>query len=153
METGTFGERLQDLRVQRKESQETLARAAGVTSSSVSRWERNLAVPNSKELVAIAKHYKVSLDHLLLGEIPAVAAQPDLEDFANFMGTHYGRVARDRGYLNALAKLNYPYRPSLELYKALVSAFELHDHRTDEPPKKHDESASSAHKARKPTRR
>jgi transcriptional regulator with XRE-family HTH domain len=153
MDTGTFGARLQGLRVQRKESQEALARAVDVTSSSVSRWERDLALPNSKELVAIAKHYRVSLDHLLLGQIPAIAAQPDLVDFANFMGTHYGRVARERGYLDALAKLAYPYRPSLELYKALVSAFELHDHRTDEPPKKTDESGSSVHKARKPSRR
>ncbi len=60
-----FGERLLKLREERKETQDQLAKAVGITRQSLSRYETNERTPNIELIYNIAKHYEVSADYLL----------------------------------------------------------------------------------------
>lgn len=59
-----FAERLKELRTENKLSTTELGLAIGVTSMTISRWERLLRIPNIENLVALAKYFKVSTDYL-----------------------------------------------------------------------------------------
>lgn len=58
--------RLLDLRKKNNLSQEELAEQLGVSRQAVSKWERAEASPDTDNLIALAKLYKVSLDEMLL---------------------------------------------------------------------------------------
>lgn len=68
-----FGERLLALREERKETQQQLADAIGITRQSLSRYETNERTPNIDLIYNIAKHYNVSCDYLLgLSEVKSL---------------------------------------------------------------------------------
>ena len=60
----TFGEKLKELRLERKMGQVDLAQAIGVSKGIISLWENGLREPTLANLVAIAKYFEVSIDYL-----------------------------------------------------------------------------------------
>lgn len=60
----TFARILRRLRSRRRESQEELAERAGISQTSVSRYELAEADPAMTALVALAEHFGVSVGHL-----------------------------------------------------------------------------------------
>jgi len=60
-----IGDRIKALRLKNGETQDTLAKAVGVTAQAVSKWENNVTTPDISLLVPIADHFWVSTDHLL----------------------------------------------------------------------------------------
>lgn len=60
-----IGEKIRQLRLTHKMTQEQLADRLGVSYQSVSRWENGITYPDIEFLPAIAKHFSVSLDYLL----------------------------------------------------------------------------------------
>ena len=60
-----FGEILKDLRRKNDITQEELADILGVTSQSVSRWEKGACYPDMELLPAIANYFNVTVDDLL----------------------------------------------------------------------------------------
>lgn len=68
-----FGERLLALREERKETQQQLADAIGITRQSLSRYETNERTPNIDLIYSVSKHYNVSADYLLgLSEVKSL---------------------------------------------------------------------------------
>ncbi|MCI5795234.1 MAG: helix-turn-helix domain-containing protein [Ruminococcus sp.] len=68
-----FGKRLLELRDERNETQEQLAKAVNITRQSLSRYEANERTPNIELIYNIAKHYEVSADYLLgLSEVKSL---------------------------------------------------------------------------------
>ena len=63
--TCKIGEKIRQLRLQHKKTQEQLADRLGVSYQSVSRWENGVTYPDIEFLPAIAKCFSVSLDYLL----------------------------------------------------------------------------------------
>ena len=63
--TCKIGEKIRQLRIQHKMTQEQLADRLGVSYQSVSRWENGVTYPDIEFLPAIAKQFSVSLDYLL----------------------------------------------------------------------------------------
>ena len=63
--TCKIGEKIRQLRLQHKKTQEQLADRLGVSYQSVSRWENSVTYPDIEFLPAIAKCFSVSLDYLL----------------------------------------------------------------------------------------
>lgn len=61
----TFGEKLLNLRRARGWTQEELADKIDVTRQALSKWEANSALPDTKNVVAIAKLFGVTTDYLL----------------------------------------------------------------------------------------
>ena len=59
-----FAERLKELRTEMGLSTTNLGKAIGVSHVAISRWEREMRIPNIENLVALAKFFKVSTDFL-----------------------------------------------------------------------------------------
>lgn len=69
----TFGEKLQKFRARAGLSQDQLAELLDVSRKSVSKWERNEAMPEAEKIVRISRQFGVSTDYLLLEELDASA--------------------------------------------------------------------------------
>ncbi|MBR6608926.1 MAG: helix-turn-helix transcriptional regulator [Oscillospiraceae bacterium] len=65
----TLGAKLQNLRKQTGMSQETLAGQLGVSRQAVSRWELDISLPETENIIKLAKIFNVSFDYLLNEEI------------------------------------------------------------------------------------
>lgn len=116
-----FGQRLAKLREDRGLRQEDIARDLDMSVGTISRWERGENHPHAEQIAALARYFDTSADHLVLGQpIQSLTATPE---FRKFLVTDYGRIARQRGWLNFLASADYPTPPTLRLYKELVHAF------------------------------
>ena len=61
----TLGEKLQRLRKARGMSQEELAAQMGVSRQAVSRWELNIALPDTENVVRLSELFGVTTDYLL----------------------------------------------------------------------------------------
>lgn len=69
---------LQELRKQKKVTQQRLADALGVSRSAVAMWETGGNDPDADMLIRIAKYFGVSVDYLLGGEEPE--PKPNTDD-------------------------------------------------------------------------
>lgn len=72
-----FHEKLQQLRKQKKLTQEELAEQLYVSRTAVSKWESGRGFPSIESLKAISKCFDVSLDELLSSEEMLSAAEED----------------------------------------------------------------------------
>ena len=72
-----FHEKLQQLRRERKLTQEQLAEALHVSRTAVSKWESGRGWPNIDSLKDIARFFSVTVDELLSGEELLTVAEED----------------------------------------------------------------------------
>lgn len=61
----TTGEKLQNLRKENNYTQEELADILGVSRQSISKWESDVAFPETDKLITLAKLYHCTIDYLL----------------------------------------------------------------------------------------
>lgn len=61
----TFGEKLTKLRKEHNYTQEQLAEVLGVSRQSISKWESDLAYPETEKLIRIGELFDCSMDYLL----------------------------------------------------------------------------------------
>ena len=61
----TTGEKLQKLRKDNDYTQEELAEIMSVSRQSISKWESDIAFPETEKLIALSKLYHCSIDYLL----------------------------------------------------------------------------------------
>ena len=64
----TTGEKLQKLRKENNYTQEELAEIMNVSRQSISKWESDIAFPETEKLIALSKLYHCSTDYLLNSE-------------------------------------------------------------------------------------
>lgn len=69
----TFGEKIQALRKSRGWSQEQLAEQINVSRQALSKWENGTAIPDTNNVVQLAKLFGVTTDYLLVEEIGSAA--------------------------------------------------------------------------------
>lgn len=72
----SLGEALKENRVRCQMTQEFVAETLGVSRQSVSKWENGSSDPNTSNLIALAKLYKVSPEALLQCAEPAPEETP-----------------------------------------------------------------------------
>ena len=65
----TLGEKLSKLRKEYNYTQEQLAEILGVSRQSISKWESDIAYPETDKLIKIGKLFECSMDYLLKDEI------------------------------------------------------------------------------------
>ena len=65
----TLGEKLSKLRKEYNYTQEQLADILGVSRQSISKWESDMAYPETEKLIALGKLFGCSMDYLLKDEI------------------------------------------------------------------------------------
>ena len=61
----TLGEKLSKLRKEHNYTQEQLAEVLGVTRQSISKWESDIAYPETDKLIKIGRIFQCSMDYLL----------------------------------------------------------------------------------------
>lgn len=71
----SMGERLRELRLRRKISQEEVARHIGITRSAYSHYEINNRQPVYETLIKVAAYFDVSLDYIIGGTTPVSAPE------------------------------------------------------------------------------
>ena len=74
----TLGDKLAKLRKERNYTQEELADLLHVSRQAVSKWESDLAYPETDKLLQLGKLYDCSMDYLLK-DIPDAATTNDNE--------------------------------------------------------------------------
>lgn len=62
----SLGEKLSKLRKENNYTQEQLADVLGVSRQSVSKWELNIAYPETDKLIYLSKLYNVSIDYIVM---------------------------------------------------------------------------------------
>ena len=60
-----FSERLKELRIEKRLSQEQVAKSIGVSQAAIARWEKGVQIPNIDYAILIARFFNVSTDYLL----------------------------------------------------------------------------------------
>lgn len=60
-----IGQRIRDLRKQKKMSQSELAKIIGVTQTTITAWETGKAEPSSSAVANLADYFNVTTDYLL----------------------------------------------------------------------------------------
>lgn len=86
-----FGEKLKNLRIDRKLTQDELAEKIYVTRTAISKWETDRGYPNIESLKAIAKFFSVSLDELLSTDEMLTIAEEEVKQKAkHFRDLIYG---------------------------------------------------------------
>ena len=61
----SFAERLKELREERGLSQMGLARATGISQSSLARWELGKSEPTASSLIVLSRFFGESVDYIL----------------------------------------------------------------------------------------
>ena len=107
-----FAQRLKKLRTDSQISQETLAKALGVSYQAVSKWEGAQNYPDVALLPAIADFFGVSVDYLL--GVEPKRKQGQIEEILETVKTNLrtGDLEKSAALLRAGLK-NYPNNPSL----------------------------------------
>ena len=65
----TLGEKLSKLRKEYNYTQEQLAEILGVSRQSISKWESDIAYPETDKLIELGKLFECSMDYLLKDNI------------------------------------------------------------------------------------
>ena len=65
----TFGEKLSKLRKEYNYTQEQLADILGVTRQSISKWESDIAYPETEKLIKLGRPFECSMDYLLSEDV------------------------------------------------------------------------------------
>ena len=65
----TLGEKLSKLRKEYNYTQEQLAEILGVSRQSISKWESDIAYPETEKLIELGKLFECSMDYLLKDEV------------------------------------------------------------------------------------
>lgn len=71
IDTTAVGRTIAALRQQKGLSQQALADLCSVTHQAVSKWENGLALPDIQTLLFLSRHFEVSMEDILSGNIPA----------------------------------------------------------------------------------
>lgn len=66
----TIGQRISELRKERSYSQEYVAEQLGVSRQAVSKWETDLSVPDTNNLIGLSELFDVSVEYIATGKKP-----------------------------------------------------------------------------------
>ena len=64
----SIGKRISELRVERKLSQEYIAEKLNISRQAVSKWENDLSIPDTNNLIELSRLFDVSVEYLLIGD-------------------------------------------------------------------------------------
>ena len=81
----TFGEKLKQLRTDKKLTQDELAEILYVSRTAVSKWESGRGFPNIESLKAIAEYFLVTVDDLLSGDELITLARQEQREKENYI--------------------------------------------------------------------
>jgi transcriptional regulator with XRE-family HTH domain len=92
----TLGTKLQQLRKQKRFSQEELAQQLNVSRQAVSKWELDESKPDTDNVILLSKLYSVSTDFLLIDEFVSDSNIPAVTAIAETLTSEYRNGGRSR---------------------------------------------------------
>ena len=130
----TLGEKLSKLRKEYNYTQEQLADIIGVTRQSISKWESDIAYPETDKLIKIGKLFECSMDYLFNEDITEKQElEPDQKEsfgdkFKNQLYEHdsakrvFGNMKKENIYkflftVSAFLFLGFVIRVSVDIFK------------------------------------
>lgn len=110
----SIGQRIKDLRLQRRLSQKALAKSVGVSSTAISQWEREENEPRGKHLSKLSKALGTTVEYLTVAVKPPVQ---ELADNSCVLVSFYPEVNASGGYgaCNYDERTNYTPIPAYVL--------------------------------------
>lgn len=91
----TLGDKLSKLRKENNYTQEQLAEILGVSRQAISKWESNIAYPETEKLLRLGELYECSMDYLLKDENSEPISVPKSKSFTlNFTNPNFERVSK-----------------------------------------------------------
>lgn len=102
----TMGEKLSKLRRENNYTQEQLAEVLGVSRQAISKWESNVAFPETEKLIRLSEMYGCSLDYLLKDGIETDYTgkmshdQKTEEDYIKYDSIANGNILFKRGLIH-----------------------------------------------------
>jgi len=91
----TLGEKLSKLRKEYGYTQEQLADILGVSRQSISKWESDIAYPETEKLIKMGKLFECSMDYLLNGNVTE-KQEPCGEKESESLGVKFKKLFRER---------------------------------------------------------
>lgn len=70
-----LSEKIQYLRKEHGLTQEQLAEQCNVSRQAITKWESNIAIPETEKIIFLSKRFKVSIDALLKDELDIIGAK------------------------------------------------------------------------------
>ena len=64
MDNKLFAERIKNLRIEKRLTQQELGNIVGLTSTGISYWESGKAIPNFETMTKLSNYFGVSIDYL-----------------------------------------------------------------------------------------
>jgi transcriptional regulator with XRE-family HTH domain len=83
-----LSEKIQRLRKENKYSQETLAEACGVSRQAISKWEADIALPETYKIILMSNLFEVSINVLLKDEL-VLDGIKEIQTCGKIMNTNY----------------------------------------------------------------
>ena len=106
----TLGEKLSKLRKENNYTQEQLAEILGVSRQAISKWESNIAYPETEKLLKLGELYECSMDYLLKDENSEPASSPKSKTITlNFANLNFERVSKKNFHGLPLWHINIGY--------------------------------------------
>lgn len=91
----TIGEKLSRLRKENNYTQEQLADLLGVSRQSISKWESNIAYPETEKLIRLSQMYHCSTDYLLNDDMETNEKHTDCDTITfSFRKLHYEKKSK-----------------------------------------------------------
>lgn len=93
----TLGDKLSKLRKENNYTQEQLAEILGVSRQAISKWESNIAYPETEKLLKLGELYNCSMDYLMKGENSEPISAPNSRSTTlNFSNQYFERVSEKK---------------------------------------------------------
>lgn len=106
----TLGEKLSKLRKENNYTQEQLAEILGVSRQAISKWESNIAYPETEKLLRLGELYECSMDYLLKDETSEPASVPKSKAITlSFANPNFEKVSKKRFHGLPLWHINIGY--------------------------------------------
>lgn len=70
-----IAEKIQYLRKEHGFTQEQLAEQCNVSRQAITKWESNIAIPETEKIIFLSKLFKVSIDELLKDELDIIGVK------------------------------------------------------------------------------
>lgn len=120
----TLGEKLSKLRKEYNYTQEQLADILGVTRQSISKWESDIAYPETDKLIKMGKLFECSMDYLFnedITEKQGLRPNPK-ESFWDSAKRVFGNIKKENIYkflfaASAFLFLGFVIRVSVDIFK------------------------------------
>lgn len=98
-----LGDKIKELRIEARYTQEELARRLNVTKASISAYERNARQPSLDVVISIARVFNVSTDYLLLSKsnmiVEVTGLDSDQRKSVRELANLYRTINRYNAYL------------------------------------------------------